>query len=218
MRIPVEYLFRMAETRSASRRPLRRPELDGRRRARTRARVLDAAARVLASDGLGAPMPAIADAAGVGVGSVYRHFASKEELIDAVVLGRLDWYAERAEAAARAPDAWEALVDLIRAASERQSVDALLVEALEVVGDRPAVAAGVERSTAAVQRLFDRARGQGALREDVGAGDMRLILIAVGALASSPRLPEGGWERLLGICIDGLRSGAVHPLPPAADG
>jgi AcrR family transcriptional regulator len=179
--------------------------------------VLAAAERVLAADGLGAPMPAIADAAGVGVGSVYRHFGSKEGLIDAVVVGRLAWYAEQAEAAAAAPDPWEALVELIRSAGERQSVDALLVEALEVVGDRPEVAAGVERSTAAVQRLFDRTREQGALREDVDANDLRLILIAVGALASSPRLPAGGWRRLLAICIDGLRSGAVHPLPPAVE-
>lgn len=200
--------------RTAHPRPLRRPELDGRRRARTRARVLEAAESVLAEQGLGVPMPAIAQAAGVGVGSVYRHFTSKDELIDAVVVGRLAWYAEKAEAAAAAPDPWEALVDLIRSAAERQSVDALLVEALEVVGDRPEVAAGFERSTAAVQRLFDRASEQGALRPDVDANDMRLILIATGALASSPRLPAGGWQRLLGICIDGLRSGAVHPLPP----
>ena len=194
----------------ATRQPLRRDELDGRRRARTRARVLEAAERVLGAEGLSAPIPTIAEAAGVGVGSVYRHFASKEELIDAVVVGRLAWYAEQAEAAAAAPDAWEALVALIHSASERQAVDALLVEALEVVGDRPEVAAGVERSTAAVQRLFDRAAEQGALRRDVDASDLRLILIAVGALASSPRLPAGGWQRLLGIVIDGLRAGAVE--------
>ena len=204
--------------------PLRRArhgrrELDQRRRARTRARVLEAAERVLAADGLDAPVPAIARAAGVGVGSVYRHFPSKEALVDAVVVDRLSWYAERTEAAAREPDAWSALVDLLLAAAERQTVDALLTEALETVEDHVEVKPAMTRATDALDRLLARAREQGTLRPDVTTDDLRLVFVSVAAVIASSRTPTGSWRRLVELITDGMRGDhrtPLRPLPPAA--
>ena len=205
--------------------PLRRSrharrELDQRRRARTRARVLEAAERVLATEGLDAPVPAIARAAGVGVGSVYRHFPSKEALVDAVVVDRLSWYAERAEAAALEPDAWIALVDLIVAAAERQSVDALLTEALETVEDHAEVKPAIAHATGALDRLLARAREQGTLRPDVTTDDLRLVFVSVGAVIASPRTRPESWRRLVELITDGMRASpgapSLRPLPPAA--
>src|SRR5918999_561809 len=89
----------------------------------SRERVLDAAARVFAAEGLDAPMPAVAAAAGVGVGTIYRAFGSKEELIAALAADRVDRFARDTRAALESPDAWAALVELFEVTSEHQAED-----------------------------------------------------------------------------------------------
>src|SRR5918994_3433178 len=75
----------------------------------SRERVLDAAAGVFAAEGLDAPMPAVAAAAGVGVGTIYRAFGSKDELIAALAVDRVDLFDRDTRAALERDDPWEAL-------------------------------------------------------------------------------------------------------------
>src|SRR4051794_35592577 len=75
---------------------------------RNRARILRAASELFAEQGPDASMPELAERAGVGVGTLYRAFADKEQLLGAVVAERLRWFAARLEDAAGAPDAWAA--------------------------------------------------------------------------------------------------------------
>jgi AcrR family transcriptional regulator len=76
---------------------------------RNRGRVLAAAEEVFAAEGVGAPTEAVARRAGVGIGTVFRHFPTKEALLEAVLVERLRGLAEHARAAAADPDAGGAL-------------------------------------------------------------------------------------------------------------
>src|SRR3954471_11311159 len=96
-----------------------------------RQRLVQAAEAVFARDGLDAPVPAIAAAAGAGVGSVYRAFESKEDIVAALAVERLIWFTARAEAALDEPDAGRALEDVLRAIVARNAGDRMLASALE---------------------------------------------------------------------------------------
>src|ERR671931_447674 len=108
---------------------------DGKRR-----RLLDAAELVFARDGLDATVPSIAATAGAGVGSVYRAFASKEEIICALAVERLHWVCERAGEALGARDAWAGFERLLRVIAERQLADGVLGEAFAAAFRRPDLA------------------------------------------------------------------------------
>jgi AcrR family transcriptional regulator len=194
---------------------LSRQELCEQRRTATRARVLEAARSVFVSEGIDAPMPEIARAAGVGVGTVYRHFPSKEELIGALVHERLEWFVHEADAALERPDAWEALVDLVVTSAQRQSADAVLSEALQLASGCAAVGDQIALAGDALERLLARAKEQGTLRQDVDVMDLRCIFVAVRSVLRCPTVDDGAWRRLLGVVLDGLRADAAHPLGDA---
>src|SRR3954454_7291750 len=88
-----------------------------------RLRLLEAAEAVFARDGLEAPVPSIAAAAGAGVGSVYRAFASKDEIVCALAVERLHWVRERAREARDEADPWSGLEGLLRVIADRQMAD-----------------------------------------------------------------------------------------------
>src|SRR5271154_1727317 len=105
-----------------------------------RARLLAAAGEVFARDGLDAPMPAIAAAAGAGVGSVYRQFPSKRDLLAALVVERLIDAERGAETALKSMEGpWAGLIALLWTLAERQAGDDVMGEALATVSDHPAV-------------------------------------------------------------------------------
>ncbi len=173
-----------------------------------RERLLRAAGEVFARDGLDAPMPAIAEAAGAGIGSVYRQFPSKRELLAALVIERLEDAREGA-ARALASDAghWRALTDLLWELAERQAADDVLGEAMASVSTHPDVELALARTTVSLERLLDAARAEGRLRADATALDLRLLFAATRAASA---LEAGAWRRMLELGIDALavREGA----------
>jgi AcrR family transcriptional regulator len=165
-------------------------------------RLLRAAGEVFARDGLDAPMPAIAAAAGAGVGSVYRQFPSKEDLLAALVVERLNDARIGAERALESPDGpWAALVALLWTLAERQVGDDVLGEALATVSAHRAVEESMGDTMLAIERLLAAARAEGRLREDATGLDVRLILSAT--RAAGPLGPEA-WRRMLELGIDSL--------------
>jgi AcrR family transcriptional regulator len=179
----------------------------------SRARVLDAAARVFADQGLDAPMPSVAALAGVGVGTIYRAFGSKEELIAALAADRVHSFGTEARAALDAGDAWQALVDLFESTATRQAEDEVVTEALVVLSEHRSVLEAQERATIAVGQLIERAQEQGKLRPDFSPRDLNMVFAALGAAQHTTPRGSGAWRRLLGIVVDGLRTEAAHPLP-----
>ena len=176
-------------------------ELDGKEK---RERLLAAAGEVFARDGLAAPMPAIAAAAGAGMGSVYRQFPSKRDLLAALVIQRLGEAEDGADAAlASSEGPWVALTGLLWTLAERQVGDDVLGEAMATVSEHPAVQAALTRTTEALERLLAAARSEGRLRADANSLDLRLLFAATRAAGA---LEQGAWRRMLELGIDALQA------------
>jgi AcrR family transcriptional regulator len=167
-----------------------------------RARLLRAAGEVFAQDGLDAPMPAIAAAAGAGIGSVYRQFPSKRDLLAALVVERLKDAEDGAGSAlTNAGGAWPALTGLLLTLAERQAADHVLGEAMATVSGHPAVQQALASTLEALERLLAAARAEGRLRPDATTLDLRLLFAATRAAG---QLEPEGWRRMLELGIDAL--------------
>jgi AcrR family transcriptional regulator len=185
-------------------RPLRADAL------RNRALLLDAARAVFQRDGLSAQMDAIAETAGLGVGTLYRHFPTKDALITVLVQERLDRLVRSAQAATRADDPWRAVASLVWElaafeAEDRGIVDILTNSSAEL--ERPDVS-----TTALMDSLgtvVARAQAAGQMRSDVSAQDVLAAVCGVGKMMA-PDSDDGAgrWRRLVSIILDGLRTSA----------
>jgi AcrR family transcriptional regulator len=173
-----------------------------------RARLLRAAGDVFARDGIDAPMPAIALAAGAGIGSVYRQFPSKHDLLAELVIDRLTDVRDRVDVAlASTAGPWAALTGLLWSLAERQAADDVLCEAIVTVSADPTVQAARSATTAALGRLLSAAQAEGRVRADATTLDLRLLLAATGAAG---QLDPGAWRRMLELGIDALDARATQ--------
>ncbi len=177
-----------------------------------RARLLRVAGEVFARDGLDAPMPAIAAAAGSGIGSVYRQFPSKHDLIAALVVERLEDTQHGAEIALTSTEGpWSALIELLWTLADSQVADDVLGEAMVTVSEHPSVQRALASTIATLDRLLDAARAEGRLRSDATTLDLRLILAATRA---ATQLQPGAWRRMLELGIHALEAQAVPTATP----
>lgn len=167
-------------------------------------RLLNAATEVFVRRGLDAPMSDVAESAGSGVGSIYRLYSSKQELLAALVIRRLDQIAgAAADAERRAGNRWDALTAMLRWVVETQAADDFMGEARAVVAGLPDVAEATDRASAAWERLLAGARREGRLRADASVLDLRLLFAATRA---AKRVEPDQWPRMLELFIDALDS------------
>jgi AcrR family transcriptional regulator len=161
----------------------------------------------------------IAREAGVGVGTVYRRFPDKEQLIDALFEARIGEVAEVARAAAANPNPWEGLAGFIVRAQELQSEDRGLKE-IVLGGARGTERAAAARSLIApiVAQMLQRAKDAGVVRGDIDLSDITLIQLAVGTIAESAReFSPDVWRRTMTLILDGMRAGSARSeLVPSA--
>ena len=180
--------------------------------------VLAAAREVFATMGAGAPVAAVAERAGVGIGSLYRRYGSKDDLLRHLCLLAMRQSIEAAEAALAEPDPWQALAGFIRVsvAAGTGSLGSL-AGAIESTPEMWQVS---RRGRELLGRLADRARSAEVVRADVTPLDIAHLIELFGRLG--PAVAEGGEheairQRLLTIALDGLRPGpAATPLPEPA--
>jgi AcrR family transcriptional regulator len=181
--------------------------------ARNRESLLRAAAEEFAERGLDASVADIARRAGVGKGTVFRHFATKDDLIAAIVLDRVNALNAVGERLLEAADPGGALLEFLTVAAQQQQQRDLsfLQEAGEL---SPAVADARSRMFQTIHALVGRAREHGAVRADVTGGDVILLMCAPGYVTSYvPEAPPGLWRRYLALIFDGLRPDGASPLP-----
>ncbi len=188
---------------------------------RNRARIVEAAAIVFADRGLDATLHDVAEAAGLGVGTVYRRFPDKEALIEALFESEIERLAQLAEAAAEAPDAWGALTDFLRVIGAEQAANRGLHDVLHNSDyGQTHVARGRNRIMPTMARLLERAQEQGHARADVGPTDIAVVVLMVTSLAQCTQdLRPDAWLRYLQLLLDSLRQrpGQTPLVVPALD-
>jgi AcrR family transcriptional regulator len=185
---------------------------------RNRQRILDAAREVFAERGLGATLDDVADAAGVGVGTVYRRFPNKAVLVDELFEDRIGEIVAIAEAALDVPDAWDGLVQFLDASMAMQCSDRGLKDVIVAPRDGQDRLVQVrERLNPKIAQLFDRAKAAGAVRGDVELADLQLIGMSLGAVIDATRDVEpDAYRRVLTLALDGIRPSSDTPLPGRA--
>jgi AcrR family transcriptional regulator len=199
----------MSQLAAPGERPLR---ADARR---NREKVLEAARAVFSEQGREAQMDDVARAAGVGVGTVYRHFPTKEALIEALMVSAFETIAAAAEAALDVEDPWEAFTSVLWRGAETMAGDRALSEVFaSIPGATEAVMPTVAGLTDTVSELIRRAQAAGALREDLIVDDIPMVMCGIGSATKKEHRCPDAWRRHLSIVLDGMRSpSASGPLP-----
>jgi AcrR family transcriptional regulator len=190
--------MKSAEIDIAPARPLR---ADARR---NRERVIEAARETFAQQGKDAQMDDIARRAGVGVGTVYRHFPDKEALIHAVAARRFLDLIERAEQALEESDPWESFANFMRYGAALQARDRAFSEVVSLNPMPPAPAEGArlhELST----KLLKRAQKAGVVRADIPPDDIPMIMCGLGHTLRM-QSDDRAWERYIEVILAGLRA------------
>ena len=192
----------------ADERPLR---ADARR---NREAVVKAARHVFSRDGREAQMDDIARRAKVGVGTVYRHFPTKEALLAAIAEDRFVEIAGYAREALEIEDPWEGFTTFLRRGAALNASDRALSQMLvEQPGTMRAAAMANTELWDATATLVERAKAAGALREDFDQQDIGLLMCGLSSL-NSKQWVGPTWERVLALVLDGLRAEARRtPLP-----
>jgi AcrR family transcriptional regulator len=173
---------------------------------RNRDRVLAAAFAAFASEGLSVPVHEIARRAGVGTGTVSRHFPTKESLFAAVFMSRVEWLAGLARDLGEAADAGDAFFRFFAALVAEGAANRGLADALTGAGfDIKAAASGPDRDVAgAMAGLLAIAQQAGAVRPDIGPADV--LALVSGCLARQPDPDDpAARDRLVAVVCAGMR-------------
>lgn len=197
-------------TNAAADRPLRSDAVRSRRLLR------EAAASAFAEHGTNVSIARIAERAGIAKGTVFRHYATKDDLVAAMVCENIDTLVETGERLRHSPDSGRALRDFMTAVLEVQARDRAFCEvASGIAHDQPAIRSGTERLQAVADALVDRARREGAVRPDITGQDVMLLVSGVYQTAAPLRSSHPHlWRRYLGLAFDGMRAGDAAELPP----
>ncbi len=195
---------------TGSPRPLRRDA------AANRERLLDAASELFAEHGLGVTLNDIAHHAGVGVGTAYRRFRNKEEVIDALFEQRLNDVADLARESLGDPDPWHGLVAFLERSLEMQFGDRGLTQIINnpALGDER-VADARDRIAPLIRDIVERAQRHGVVRADLDQTDLIFTQVGLTAIIDASRgIAPGLYRRYLTLFLDGIRTtGRDTPTP-----
>lgn len=183
---------------------------------RNRERIVAAAARLFAEQGLSVPLEDVARSAGVGVATLYRRFPTRTDLAIAAFECNISSYVDAVERALASPSPWdgfcELVVDLCAMQASDPGLRALLTTAFPASS---VIEVRVAETVGKVEELIDRAQRAGAMRADVGVGDVVVMLLAnAGVLEATREHAPDAWRRFAALMVDSFRAGAHGELPP----
>ena len=179
---------------------------------RNRERVLEAADAIFAEEGLHAGIEEIAQRAGVGVGTVCRNFATKEDLIAEVLTARGEAMLDRVRAALADPDPGTSFERFMISIAESVGRYRALAEEIAARGEVP-IRDGLKQALHdALDQLVSQAQAAGALRTDVTGSDIKLVLSGLAQARVTPG-DDTSRECFLRVVLDGLRPQAARVSP-----
>lgn len=188
-----------------------------------RERIIAAAAEVFAERGLRAPLEEVAHRAGVGIGTLYRRFPSRQQLVEAIFEDLVDEFVRAAEEAAADKDAWRGFCTLLERTLTLQAANRGLKD---VFAEYSAVTARASVARAHVRQhlenLMERAKEQGALRNDVALSDVSMLFWACSRIVEAcADIAPNAWRRHLTFVIEGFHATTTAttplPAPPLTD-
>jgi AcrR family transcriptional regulator len=185
---------------------------------RNRVALLAAARDVFAARGLDAPLEQIARQAGVGIGTLYRHFPTRVDLIDAIQTASFSAYLAIAEEALARDDPWDGFVHFLEGTCALEAANRGWSDLMStrLPGAVTVDAAHTQMYDLAV-RILRRAQDSGHVRPDLTAEDLTLLRWATGRIQEvAGDTAPGAWRRHLALLLDGYRASAAHPAPVKA--
>lgn len=178
--------------------------------ARNRERILLAAQRVFSEHGLEASVAEVAREAGVGKATVFRSYPTKEHLIAAIACDRIRWVENLVGQALEQPDAWIAFKDLLADLAHRHATDLTHLEGLARNTDAPLLTDARKAANAALRRLMQKAKKQGAMRADATPEDIRTLFHGVThAMSEEERHDVKAWARWAELFANAFRAEGV---------
>ncbi|MFE7839161.1 TetR/AcrR family transcriptional regulator [Streptomyces sp. NPDC057474] len=203
----------LADQRAQPARRARRADAE-----RNRAAIIEAAGAVFAEQGGAVDVREIARRSGVGMGTLYRHFPTKEDLLATVLVQEFtSWLITTHQAARETEDPWQALTDFFEQSLTQLARNRALIEAYIATGAPSCECA--RRRDAVYDDLRTRCQDAGLLRPDVTTADLVLLITSLSqAVRTTADTQPGQWRRILHISLDGLSSRNTAPLPePTSD-
>ena len=185
---------------------------------RNREQILATARTLFARDGLDVSVEEITTQAGLGVGTLYRHFPTRDDLVEAVLEEALQGYVDLAAQAATDENAWTGFTTFLQQALNLHATNRGLRDALATSDHGRALAQATRaRIRPTLTSLVERAQAEGTLRPDFRPEDVTVIFWAVARIidaadGTAPNL----WRRYLSLLLDGLRTTAATQLPMSA--
>lgn len=203
----------MATQRTPEPQPLRRDA------ERNRDRILAAARHAYADEGVHVSMASVARQAGVGIATLFRRFATREELIEAAFADTMNAYVEAVETALSDPAPWHGFTVFIETVCGMQSANRGFAEVLTMTFP---TAKSLESKRSAALRgfaeLIERAKSTGGLRPEFRPEDLVVVLMAnAGVIAAAGDAAPAAGRRLIGYLLDAFATGESPALPPTPD-
>ena len=182
---------------------------------RNRARLVASARELFAAHGVEVPVEDITHHAELGMGTLYRHFPTKEELLDAVLEDSFAQLVAAAEDAVAQDDAWAGFTGFLERALAAHAANRGLKDVLAARGHGTQRAEAMRaRIRPLLRRMIQRAQEQGTLRADFAPEDLPLVFwTADRVIDRTAAVAPDYWRRVLGLLLDGLRAEAATPLP-----
>ncbi|WP_206797496.1 TetR/AcrR family transcriptional regulator [Amycolatopsis sp. MtRt-6] len=185
---------------------------------RNRERIMEAARRLYATEGLDVSMASVAREAGVGKATLSRRFATRDELVNAVFTDRMEAYAAATAAALADPDPWHGFTHYVETICSMQAADRGFAGVLTAsFPGATAIEARRAESYRGFLKLISRAKDTGHLRADFASEDLVVLLMAnAGVIAATADAAPGTWRRLVGQMLRAFATPDA-PLPPLPD-
>jgi AcrR family transcriptional regulator len=181
---------------------------------RNRERLVASARELFATAGVEVSVEEITHHAGLGMGTLYRHFPTKDDLIDAVLEDAFAEIVRLAERAAAEQDAWIGLTGFLEQMLALHAQNRGIKDVLATRGHGAQRAAMRARVRPLVRTLVERAQEQGALRKDFSPEDLPFVFwTADRVIETTVKVAPDYWRRYLAFLLDGLRAASATPLP-----